>query len=170
MQSRLYPFAAIIAAVTSIALTALPWISLAPLGLDWSWNGLAMASVDLGDDLGVVGVGWAVVAAAVAAILAALIGLMPSPKVRPLLPLANAVAAAACALAALAPLITLIWPAVFYGDLFVSIGATGLVSQVPLKTPVIVATTATILLTAVVCAASAVAARPGPVSRADTRH
>ncbi|WP_336820091.1 hypothetical protein [Gordonia sp. MMO-8] len=167
MQSRLYPFAVIITAVTSIALTALPWISLTPLGLDWSWNGLAMASVDLDDDLGVVGVGWAVVAAAVVAILAALIGLMPSPKVRPLLPLANAVAAAACALAALAPLITLIWPAVFYGDLFVNIGATGLVSQVPLKTPVIVATTGTILLTAVVCAASAVAARPGPVSRAE---
>ncbi|GEE01930.1 hypothetical protein nbrc107696_23760 [Gordonia spumicola] len=165
MPSRLYPFATIIAAATSIALTALPWIRLDPLGVTISWNGLGMTDSYL-DDIGVVGVGWVVVAASVVAILAALIGLMPSAKVRPLLPLANAAAAVSCALAALAPIITLISPSVYYGDLFVSIGATSEIPLVPLNTPVIVSTTIAILITGVVCAFAAVAARPDPAARA----
>ncbi len=165
MQSRLYPFATIIAAVTSIALTALPWVRLDPLGIPASWNGLGMADTDVGMDMGVVGVGWAVVAACVVAVLAALISLMPSPKVRPLVPLANAVAAAACALSALAPIITLIWPSAYYGDLFTNLGASDLTSEVPLNTAVIVSTTVAVLVTALVCAIATVAALPDREAR-----
>ena len=171
MQSRLLPYATIAAAVTAIALTALPWFDLKPLGLDVSWNGLGMSSDDALTTEGVAdiapaGRGWLVIAACAVSILAALISLMPSPAARPFAQVANTIGAVAAVLGALVPIIILANPDWFYGDLLDQLGAAEMRDELSVSAPVLVSTAVAMLLTALFCGVSAAqdrsaAAEPG---------
>ena len=114
MQNRALPFAVIIASVTAIAVTALPWFDLTRLGIDISWNGLGIAS-DPELDLAPNGRGWLIVAACVIAGLTGLVALMPSPAAKPLARLMAGVATVGAALATLVPVIIWIWPSWYFG-------------------------------------------------------
>ncbi|WP_186290583.1 hypothetical protein [Gordonia zhaorongruii] len=164
-QSRLIPFATISAAATAIALTALPWVDLKPLGLDISWNGLAMSSATGSDpDIGPAGRGWLVIAACVVALLAALISLMPAPSARPFARLANVIAAVAAFLGALVPMAVMIWPQWYYGDLLDGLGLNdNLISDlIPPSKPILVILTIAMLITAAMCAYAARSTTPSP--------
>lgn len=115
MQTRALPFAVITAAVTAIAVTALPWFNLDRLGIDISWNGLGIASEpDL--DLAPNGRGWLIVAACVVAVLTGLVALMPSPSATPLARMMAGISGIGAALAALVPIVIWIWPSWYFGS------------------------------------------------------
>lgn len=118
MQNRALPFAVIAAAVTAIAVTALPWFDLGRLGLDISWNGLGIASdpdPEL-DDLAPNGRGWLIVTACVIAGVTGLVALMSAPAAKQLTRLMAAVSAGAAFLAALVPIAIWIWPSWYFGN------------------------------------------------------
>ena len=121
-QSRLFPFATIVAAATAIALTSLPWLSLRQIGFDLSWNGLGLGTSAELDGLAPAARGWWIVGAAVIAILAALFSLAPSEKLRSLSRPANGAAAVVAVLGAFVPIAVLIWPDWYYGDFLTDIG------------------------------------------------
>lgn len=114
MHARALPFAVITAAVTAIAVTALPWFNLKKIGLDISWNGLGIAS-DPYLDLAPHGRGWLIVAACVLAGLTGLVALMPSPAAKPLTRMMAGASAVGAALAALVPVAIWIWPSWYFG-------------------------------------------------------
>lgn len=155
--SRLYPFATIIAAATAIALTTLPWISLRPGGVDASWNGLGIGgSTELaGLDFAPAGRGWLIVAAAAVAILAALISLAPAVQGRPVVRLANTIGAGAAVLGALVPVAVMIWPSWYSGNLLDEIGLGPLSDSFPPSKTILIPLAVVMLLTAVLCAATA---------------
>ncbi|MGB3695848.1 MAG: hypothetical protein WBA05_00295 [Gordonia sp. (in: high G+C Gram-positive bacteria)] len=123
MPSRALPFAVITAALTAIAVTALPWFNLRKLGMDASWNGLGMGTVSR-QDLGLApnARGWLIVAAAVFAVLAGLVALMPSATARPLGRIMAAVAAVGATAAAFVPIAIWIRPSWYFGDFLSGLG------------------------------------------------
>lgn len=123
MPSRALPFAVITAALTAIAVTALPWFNLRKLGMDASWNGLGMGTVSR-QDLGLApnARGWLIVAAAVFAVLAGLVALMPSATARPLGRIMAAVAAVGATAAAFVPIAIWIRPSWYFGDFLSGVG------------------------------------------------
>lgn len=123
MQIRALPYAVLTVAITAIAVTALPWFDLRSLGVDISWNGLAMASADA-DGLAPHGRGWLIVAASMIAILAALTTLMPAPGAKPLARLLSAFAAVGAIAAAFVPIAVWIWPSWYFGDFQSDLGFT----------------------------------------------
>ncbi|ALG84196.1 hypothetical protein [Gordonia phthalatica] len=115
MQNRALPFAVIIASVTAIAVTALPWFNLNRIGIEISWNGLGIAS-DQVLDLAPNGRGWLIVAACVITGLTGLVALMPSPSAKPLARMMAGVSTGASALATLVPIVIWIWPSWYFGS------------------------------------------------------
>lgn len=115
MQNRALPFAVIIASVTAIAVTALPWFNLSRLAIDISWNGLGIAS-DPDLDLAPHGRGWLIVAACVISGLTGLVALMPTPSVQSVVRSMAAVSAVCAALAVLVPVIIWIRPSWYFGS------------------------------------------------------
>ncbi|GAA4674396.1 hypothetical protein [Gordonia humi] len=154
-SSRLFPFATIVAAATAIALTALPWMSLRPVGFDVSWNGLGMGGLAGVDDFAPAGRGWLVIAASIVAILAALISLMPAVQAQPVARLANAAAAVVCVLGAFVPVAVMIWPGWYSNNVLDQVGLVPFGTELGPSKAVLIPLTVVMLLTAALCAYSA---------------
>ncbi|EGD56522.1 hypothetical protein [Gordonia neofelifaecis] len=152
MQSRTLPFAVVITAVTGIAVTALPWFNLHSVGLDASWNGLGMGTVDA-NDLGIApsGRGWLIVAACALAGLAGLAALMPSPKARPVARVMAAVAAVGATAAAFVPIAIWIWPSWYFGDFLDGLGLSS--ADIGVSTAILIALIVIMLILAALCTA-----------------
>lgn len=155
MQSRALPYAVITAAITAIAVTALPWFNLRKLGMDASWNGLGMGTVSR-QDLGLApnARGWLIVAAAALAALAGLVALMPSPTARPLGRVMAAVSAVGATAAAFVPIAVWIWPSWYFGDFLAGLGFYANADvDISVSKAILTALIVVLLVLAVLCAA-----------------
>ncbi|WFN93921.1 hypothetical protein [Gordonia sihwensis] len=154
MQSRALPFAVIAAAVTGIAVTALPWFDLRRLGMDASWNGLGIGTVSQ-SDLGVApaGRGWLIVAACALAALAGIVALLPAAKAQSIGRVLAGVAAVGSTAAAFVPIAVWIWPSWYFAGFLDGLGLSDAQELVTVSKAILIGLIVILLILAALCGA-----------------